>query len=333
MDNRDEQKEPLGNIESGSNRWERELVKKLATASLNEQKRARRWGIFFKFLTFGYLFLLLILWLPGNIFDWDSVKTVGDHTALIEVKGVIADDSEASADTIVTGLRDAFDDKHTKGVILRLNTPGGSAVQSGYIYDEIIRLKKEHEDIPVYAVVTDICASGGYYIASAADEIYVDKASIVGSIGVLMSSFGFVDSMEKLGIERRLMTAGRHKGIMDPFSPIKESERDHIQTMLDEIHQQFITSVKQGRGDRLKEDDKVFSGLFWSGETSVEMGLADGIGNSSYVARELVGEEDIVDFTPAEDLVERFAKRIGAGMASSLVNIWGLGEVPSLISR
>ena len=274
-----------------------------------------------------------MLWIPSSQFDWSNVKTTSDHTALIEVKGVISDDSEASADTVITGLRNAFDDDNTKGVILRLNTPGGSAVQSGYIYDEIVRLKKEHEDIPVYAVVTDICASGGYYIASAADEIYVDKASIVGSIGVLMSSFGFVDSMEKLGIERRLMTAGEHKAIMDPFSPVKPAEEEHVQKMLDEIHQQFIASVKKGRGDRLKEDDKIFSGLFWSGETSVAMGLADGFGSSSYVARELIGEEDIVDFTPTEDLVERFAKRIGAGVATSLMNVWGLTGVPASVAH
>ena len=333
MENRDNPNRNPDEFGTDNYRWEKELVKKLATASLNEQRRARRWGIFFKFLTFGYLLMLLLLWSPGKIFDWSSVKAVSDHTALVEVKGVIADDSEASADNIITGLREAFDDKHTKGVILRINSPGGSAVQSGYIYDEIMRLKAKHEDTPVYAVVTDICASGGYYIASAADHIYVDKASLVGSIGVLMNSFGFVDGMEKLGIERRLMTAGEHKGIMDPFSPVKESEREHVQQMLDEIHQQFIASVKKGRGDRLKDDDKVFSGLFWSGETSVEMGLADGIGSSSFVARELIGEEDIFGCPPSEDLVERFAKRIGAGVASTLLKISGTGTTPSLLAQ
>lgn len=309
-------------------RWERELVKKLATASIAEQRRARRWGIFFKFLTFGYLFLLVLLWWPADGFNWGSVNTVGDHTALIDVSGIIATGSEASADTVITGLRNAFEDEHTKGIILRMNTPGGSAVQSGYVYDEIMRLKDEHEGIPVYAVVTDICASGGYYIASAADEIYVDKASIVGSIGVLMNGFGFVDTMEKLGVERRLMTAGEHKAIMDPYSPVKPGEKEHIQKMLDEIHQQFISAVKKGRGDRLKESDGVFSGLFWSGETSVKMGLTDGLGNSSYVARELIGEEEIVNFTPREDIVERFAKRIGADAAASLMKL--SGGVPSI---
>ncbi|MCG8426302.1 MAG: signal peptide peptidase SppA [Chromatiales bacterium] len=327
MDNQENSQSPLEGTKQVANRWEKELVKKLATASLLEQRRARRWGIFFKILGFSYLFLLIVLWFPDkfNLFEWESVKSE-NHTALVQVNGVITADTEASADKVVTGLRNAFKDNKTKGVVLRLNTPGGSAVQSGYIYDEIMRLKKKHEDIPVYAVVTDICASGGYYIASAADKIYVDKASIVGSIGVIMGSFGFVDSMEKLGVERRLMTAGEHKAIMDPFSPIKDGEREHIQTMLDEIHQQFITAVKEGRGDRLKDNGQIFSGLFWSGETSVELGLADGLGSSSYVAREIVGEEKLIDFTPTEDLVERLAKRFGAGMASAINQSWNLNN-------
>ncbi|MES9961306.1 MAG: signal peptide peptidase SppA [Sedimenticola sp.] len=311
-------------------KWERELVQKLVFASLNEQKRTRRWNIFFKFILFSYLITLLLLWMPDEIPGMDTVKAGGDHTALVEVKGVILDDSEASADNVVTGLRDAFEDDNTKGVILRINSPGGSAVQAGYVYDEILRLKEKHEDIPVYAVVTDMCASGGYYIASAADKIYVDKASIVGSIGVLMNGFGFVDGMQKLGVERRLMTAGEHKGIMDPFSPVKEEEREHMQQLLDKIHQQFIEAVKTGRGERLKDDGKLFTGLFWTGEESIGLGLADGLGSSSYVARELIGAEDIVDFTPSEDLLERFAKRIGAGAASAFANILGTGAVPGL---
>ncbi|MET0107049.1 MAG: S49 family peptidase [Sedimenticola sp.] len=311
-------------------KWERELVQKLVFASLNEQKRTRRWNIFFKFILFGYLITLLLLWMPDEIPGMDTVKAGGDHTALVEVKGVILDDSEASADNVVTGLRDAFEDDNTKGVILRINSPGGSAVQAGYVYDEILRLKEKHEDIPVYAVVTDMCASGGYYIASAADKIYVDKASIVGSIGVLMNGFGFVDGMQKLGVERRLMTAGEHKGIMDPFSPVKEEEREHMQQLLDKIHRQFIEAVKTGRGERLKDDERLFTGLFWTGEESIGLGLADGLGSSSYVARELIGAEDIVDFTPSEDLLERFAKRIGAGAASAFANILGTGAVPGL---
>ncbi len=311
-------------------KWERELVQKLVFASLNEQRRTRRWNIFFKFILFGYLIGLLLLWMPDEIPGFDSVKTSDKHTALVEVKGVIMDDSEASADSVISGLREAFEDDKTKGVILRINTPGGSAVQSGYINDEIMRLKEKHEDIPVYAVVTDMCASGGYYIAAAADKIYVDKASIVGSIGVLMNGFGFVDGMEMLGVERRLMTAGEHKGIMDPFSPVKEEEREHMQLLLDKIHQQFIDTVKAGRGDRLKDDEKLFSGLFWTGEESVELGLADGIGSSSYVARELIGAEDIVDFTPAEDLLDRLARRVGVGAASTFSNTLGIGSVPNL---
>ncbi|MES9937801.1 MAG: signal peptide peptidase SppA [Sedimenticola sp.] len=301
-----------------------------AEAGVCFTQRTRRWNIFFKFILFGYLITLLLLWMPDEIPGMDTVKAGGDHTALVEVKGVILDDSEASADNVVTGLRDAFEDDNTKGVILRINSPGGSAVQAGYVYDEILRLKEKHEDIPVYAVVTDMCASGGYYIASAADKIYVDKASIVGSIGVLMNGFGFVDGMQKLGVERRLMTAGEHKGIMDPFSPVKEEEREHMQQLLDKIHQQFIEAVKTGRGERLKDDERLFTGLFWTGEESIGLGLADGLGSSSYVARELIGAEDIVDFTPSEDLLERFAKRIGAGAASAFANILGTGAVPGL---
>ncbi len=304
--------------------WQQELVENLALASLVEQRRGRRWGIFFKLLMFVYLLALLILWTPGILTD-AKLKVGKEHTALIEINGVIADGEEASADNVVSGLRKAFEDEKTKGIILRINSPGGSAVQAGYINDEIRRLKKEHEDIPVYAVVTDICASGGYYIAVAADQIYVDKASIVGSIGVVMGGFGFEKGMEKLGIERRLLTAGEHKGILDPFSPVKESERRHVQQMLDQIHRQFIKTVREGRGERLKENEQTFSGLIWSGEESVRLGLADGLGSSSYVARELIGVEEIVDFTPSDDIIERFAKRIGAGAASYLSSSAGIG--------
>jgi protease-4 len=310
-------------------RWERELLEKLASASIREQRRARRWGIFFKFLMFTYLIALLVLWTPGLIPE-NAMKAATEHTAVVEVRGVIADDSEASADNVISGLRSAFEDDKTKGVILRINSPGGSAVQAGYINDEIRRLKKKYPDIPVYAVVTDICASGGYYIAAAADKIFVDKASIVGSIGVIMGTFGFDKGMEKLGIERRLMTAGEHKAILDPFSPVKPEEAEHIQGMLDQIHQQFIRAVKEGRGNRLKEDDKIFSGLFWSGEESVNLGLADGIGSSSYVARELIGAEKLVDFTPSEDIIERIAKRIGAGAAAFMARTSGFGPAPQL---
>lgn len=302
--------------------WEQDVVRKLAFAAVDEQRRSRRWGIFFKLLMFAYLITLLLLWMPEKLPD-TGLKMSDEHTALVDVKGVIADDAEASADSVITGLRDAFEDKKTKGVIVRINSPGGSPVQAAYIYDEIRRLKKAHPDIPIYAVVTDICASGGYYIAAAADEIYVNESSVVGSIGVLMSSFGFVDGMERLGVERRLMTAGEHKGILDPFSPLDDFGRDHVQTMLQDIHQQFIESVRKGRGERLKGEQEIFSGLFWTGSKSIEMGLADGLGSSSYVAREVVGVEDIVDFTSTEDLLERFAKRLGAGAASAVTGLWG----------
>ncbi len=309
--------------------WERELLEKLATSSIVEQRRSRRWGIFFKLLTFAYLVTIVVLWTP-DLLPEGSLKAIKEHTAIIEIKGVIADDSEASADNIIAALRSAYEDKKTKGVILRINSPGGSAVQAGYINDEIKRLKEKHKEIPVYAVVTDMAASGGYYIAVAADEIYVDKASIVGSIGVLMSTFGFERGMEKLGVERRLLTAGEHKGILDPFSPLKEEEKQHVQTMLDQVHQQFIQEVKEGRGDRLISDDKTFSGLFWSGEESIKLGLADGMGSSSYVARELIKAETLVDFTLAEDVFERFAKRIGAGAASFVSSRAGLNSAPEL---
>lgn len=305
--------------------WERNLVHRLASAAVDEKRRHRRWGIFFKFLTFIYLAVLLVLWFPDQ-FSSVSIKPGSKHTALVEIKGVIAADAEASADNVVTGLREAFEDKHTKGVILRINSPGGSPVQAGYINDEIYRLKKKYPDIPLYAVITDICASGGYYIAVAADQIYVDKASIVGSIGVLMSSFGFVEGMETMGVERRLLIAGEHKAVMDPFLPFEEYDRSHIQGLLDEIHQQFIRVVRKGRGERLKETDDIFSGLFWSGEQSINMGLADAIGSASYVAREVIEAEDIVDFTPQEDVFERLAKRVGAGAVRSMAGILGVNE-------
>ena len=309
-------------------RWERELVEKVALASLGETRRARRWGIFFKGLTFLYLFLLLVLWWPNGVMKDDD--KADEHTALVEIKGVIAPETDASADNVVTALRDAFEDEDTKGVILRINSPGGSPVQAGYINDEVRRLKEKYPDIPVYAVIVDVAASGGYYIAVAADEIYADKGSLVGSIGVMMNGFGFVDTLEELGIERRLLTAGEHKGIMDPFSPVQEDERAHVQGILDQLYRQFMKVVREGRGDRLKENEKTLSGLFWSGEQSVELGLVDGLGSSSYVARELIGAEEIVNFTPEKDLWTRFADRLGASMARTFARIGGMEQVPWL---
>jgi len=317
-----------GQTEGAPGEWERKQMEKMMFASINEAKRARRWGIFFKLLTFGYLFGLLLLWMPQKFPD-TPIKKDG-HTAVVEVSGVIAPDGPASADNVVTGLRRAFEDKHTKGVILRINSPGGSPVQAGYINDEIGRLKAANPEIPVYAVIADICASGGYYVAVAADEIYADKASIVGSIGVLMNGFGFVESMEKLGIERRLLTAGENKGIMDPFSPLRKEDVKHMQGMLGQIHEQFIQVVKEGRGERLKGGDELFSGLFWSGEKSVELGLTDGLGSTSYVAREIIGVEEMVDFTPKENLFERLAERMGAGAASTFARLSGFSWGPNL---
>jgi protease-4 len=293
--------------------WEREVITQLAESSLKEQRRARRWGIFFKILTFTYIAAFFYMY--GDT-DISNVHINERHTALVELNGVIAEDQLASADNIVTALRDAFDNKKSAGVILRINSPGGSPVQSGYIYDEIVRLRKEHPDTPLYAVVTDICASGGYYIASAADKIYADKASIVGSIGVRMDNFGFVDAINKLGIERRTLTAGKDKALLDPFLPEDENIKAHMQNMLTEIHQQFINSVKDGRGDRLDTSvDGVFSGLIWTGESAVKIGLVDELASASYVAREVIGEEVIVNYTVQDDILERFAQRLGSTVA------------------
>lgn len=293
--------------------WQKGVIEKLAMSSLQEQKTARRWGIFFKVLTFLYLFTLLA-YAVGWVVK-DGKVAVGEHTALIEIAGVIQAGGEVNADAVMSSLADAYDDKGTKGIILRINSPGGSPVQSGIINQEIRRQKKLHPKIPVYAVVEDICASGGYYIAAAADKIYVDQASIVGSIGVLMNGYGFTGAMEKLGVERRLLTAGKNKAMLDPFSPVKPEHQAFAQAMLDEIHEQFKTVVRQGRGDRLKETPDTFSGLFWSGEKSIEIGLADALGSADSVARDVIKHEKIVDFTYQESYADRFAKQLGASIA------------------
>ena len=307
--------------------WQKDLLNRLAFATLNEQRRSRRWGVFFKALMFIYIGAILF-YVPS---EWgDTSISTGDHTALIDIDGVIASNTEANADTIVSGLRAAFKNKHTKAVILRINSPGGSPVQAGYINDEIKRLRSKYTDIKLYAVIMDVCASGGYYIAAAADEIYADKASLVGSIGVLMNGFGFVEAMKKLGVERRLITAGDHKGALDPFSPLKKDELEHVQGMLDGVHKQFIKVVREGRGSRLKESPKLFSGLFWNGEEGVELGLVDGLGSSSYVAREIVGVEKIVDFTPRTNYLDRLADRIGVSAANLIMKTMGLQSSPTL---
>lgn len=294
----------------GGEQWEREILTRLAYAGLEEQRKARRWGIFFKSLGFVYLFALIVLF----TLDFGQTSRVGRHTALVDVSGVIADGADASADTVVSGLRAAFEDKNTAGVILRINSPGGSPVQAGYINAEIRRLRDLHPDIPVYAVVADVCASGGYYVAVAADKIYADKASIVGSIGVRMDSFGFVRAIDKLGVDRRLLTAGDHKGMLDPFLPVDPVEQAHIKQMLDGIHAQFIDVVKQGRGERLADDDRIFSGLIWTGEEAIALGLVDELGSAGYVAREVIGEENVVDYTPRKSVLERFASSMAASM-------------------
>jgi protease-4 len=305
----------------GDDEWHRDLVNRLAFASLNEQRRTRRWNVFFKVLLALYLGAILLLYWPG---EWPDTAVSGEkHTALVELKGIISDEAEASADNVISGLRDAFEDDNTAGVILRINSPGGSPVQAGYIYDEMKRLREKYPDIPLYAVVTDMCASGGYYVAAAADEIYVDKASIVGSIGVRMDSFGFVGTMDKLGVERRLYTAGESKAFLDPFLPSKAADVAHIETLLVDIHEQFINAVKDGRGDRLKQSEDMFSGLIWTGKESLDMGLVDGLGSSSYVAREIIEAEEIVEFTAEPDLLERLSDRLGVGVARALAGILG----------
>jgi protease-4 len=296
---------------SDQNNWERAVLEKLALSALEEQRRARHWGIFFKTLTLGFMFIVLFISM-GWIGKSEVALASGKHTALVNLEGVIASNSMASAESLIPSLQDAFEDKNTKGVILRINSPGGSPVQAGYVNDEIYRLKAKHPGIRVYAVITDMCASGGYYIASAADEIYADKASIVGSIGVIMNGFGFTGTMEKLGVERRLFTAGEDKGFLDPFSPLKPGEVQHVNNMLEDIHQQFINTVKKGRGDRLSNDPKLFSGLVWTGEEALNLGLIDSLGSSSYVARDIIKADKIVDYTHHEDYLDRFAKRFGA---------------------
>ena len=304
--------------------WEREVLEKVALAAVTEQRRARRWGILFKFLIFAYLFIVLFI-----AMGWLGKKdgTHGKHTALVELNGVIASGSPANADAVMQGLADAFKDKRTQGVILRINSPGGSPVQSGYISDEIKRLRVKYPEIPLYAVVEDVCASGGYYVAAAADRIYVNKASLIGSIGVLMNGFGFTGTMEKLGVERRLLAAGENKGFLDPFSPLNDEQKSHAKQMLAEIHEQFVEVVRKGRGKRLKETPDMFSGLVWVGQKSIELGLADALGSTEQVARDVIKAEDIVDFTPRENVAERFAKRFGASAAESLVKLGGAGAL------
>ncbi len=337
MDERDEQGgvragpgSPPGNPAparpaGGGDRWERGVIEKLALEMVIEKRRARRWGIFFKLVLIGFAGLLAVVWLDL----WTpAAHTVAAtrHTAVIDVKGVLDAEGEASAEGVTAALRAAFEDKKTAGVVLRINSPGGSPVQAGMINDEIRRLRAKYPDTPLHAVVEEICASGAYYVAVAADRIYVDKASIVGSIGVLMDGFGFVEIMQKVGVERRLLTAGTDKAFMDSFSPLSEKHRQFAQSMLDEIHRQFIEVVKTGRDGRLKESPETFSGLVWTGARAIELGLADAQGTVDSVARDVIKAEEIVDFSSRKNIAERLAKRLGASAGQAIVRGWAVSE-------
>ena len=305
--------------------WERETLEKLAFASLREQKATRRWKSFVRlsWLAF-FIFMVWLLMYRGT----PSTDKTTAHTAVVEIKGEIASGADASAEFVVAAMRSAFEDQGAQAVVLLINSPGGSPVQAGIIYDEIFRLKAKHKK-PVYAVVEESCASAAYYIAAASDMIYVDKASIVGSIGVLMDGFGFTGVMDKVGVERRLLTAGENKGFLDPFSPVNEGQRAHAQQMLDQIHTQFIDVVKTGRGDRLKLDTPgLFSGLFWSGQQSVELGLADQLGNVDFVAREVIKAEDVIDYTRRDNVAEKLAKKFGAALGDA--SIGAMRTLPAL---
>ncbi len=289
--------------------WERRTLEKLAFSALNEQRASRRWGIFFKSIGFVYLLIVLLA-----VVDWGADSQHQErHTAMVSLDGVIQAKGDANAEKLMAALQSAFEEKNSAGVVLRINSPGGSPVQAGMINDEIRRLRAKYPEKPLYAVIEDVCASGGYYVAVAADKIYVNKASIVGSIGVLMDGFGFTGTMEKAGVERRLLTAGANKGFLDPFSPQAETQKTHAQSMLNDIHQQFIDVVKTGRGQRLKETPEMFSGLMWTGAQSIQLGLADEFGSIDTVARDVIKAEKVLDYSVKDNIAERFAKRLGAG--------------------
>lgn len=298
--------------------WEKDLLQNMLLATVREQRAARRWKIFFRFFwTFLLLAYVVMLMVVGR--GSSSVGSSESHTAVVDVTGAIAADSQASAKALNRSLRAAFENKMSQAVVLRINSPGGSPVQAEMVYDEIRRLRAQY-DKPVYAVIEDAGASAAYYIAAATDKIYVSRSSIVGSIGVLTNQFGFVDLMDKLGVERRLITSGGHKGIMDPFSPMKPDEKVFVENMLNQVHEQFINAVKEGRGDRLKIDDDTFSGLFWIGQVSVDRGLADGLGTVDQVARDIVGAENLVDYTSRPSVAERLARQFGAGIGDVAVD-------------
>ena len=295
--------------------WERKTLEKLLFAAYEEQKSRRRWSIFFRTAILLFLFLILL----ASVEFGKDADTHVRHTAMIDLQGVIQPKGESNAENIIAALNSAYEQQHVAGVILRINSPGGSPVQAGMVNDEIRRLRSKHPDKPLYAVVEDMCASGGYFVAVAADRIYVNQASIVGSIGVLMDGFGFTGTMDKIGVERRLLTAGENKGFLDPFSPQATQHREHAQTMLNDIHKQFIDVVKTGRGSRLKETPEMFSGLMWTGAQSVQMGLADDFGSVDSVARDVIKAEKVLDYSVKDNIAERFAKRLGA---STMNEFW-----------
>jgi len=296
------------------------IIQKLAFAAINEQRRARRWRIFFTSLFFLYVTVVGFMLIDSGA---SKLSAEGKHTALVKLSGVIASGEKAGAENVIMGLKSAFEDEDTAGVILEINSPGGSPVQSAYIYDEIKRLRSEHESIPLYVVVADIAASGGYFVAAAADQIYVNKSSLVGSIGVRMDSFGAVDLMKKMGVERRLLVAGKNKGLADPFLPEDPLQKAHLQQMLDEVHNHFIDAVKQGRGDRISQQDDLFSGLIWTGERAIELGLVDEYGTTQTVARDVIEAETIVNFTPRGGLIEQIVDRLGVSISRQIQAYFG----------
>ncbi|TAN49915.1 MAG: S49 family peptidase [Methylococcaceae bacterium] len=302
--------------------WEREVLEKVLMAAIDEQRRGRRWSMFYKSALLAYLGIALLMF-AHPFKDGGTIVDGKSHTAVVDVAGIIMEGTETNADAVIDGLQAAVEDPHTKGIVLRMNSPGGSPVQSAYIYDEVRRIRKEHPDLPIHAVVEDLCASGCYYVAAATDKIFVNPSSVVGSIGVIMNGFGFVETLNKLGVERRVMTAGAHKALLDPFSPANPDERQHVQGVIDNVHQLFIDAVRQGRGERLKENPDLFTGLVWSGAQSIPLGLADAVGTARSVAKDVIGAEELVNFTPQETLMDRLAQRMGASAGTALHSLIG----------
>ncbi len=312
-------------------RWTRKLLEKLAADSLVERRRARRWSIFFRLV---YLLVFLVIGVVAlGLAGRSSLGVAGSHAAVIDVRGTIEEGGSNSAERINDALLSAFEASTARGVILRINSPGGSPVQAGQVYDEIRRLRAKYPGKPLFAVIEDVCASGGYYVAAAADRIFADKASLVGSIGVLIDGFGFTGAMEKLGVERRLLTAGANKGFLDPFSPQDETSRLHAQRMLDIIHKQFITAVRDGRGDRLRDQPELFTGLVWTGTRAIELGLVDAVGTVRSVARDELDVDTVIDYTPRESVAERLARQVGAQLATGFGAAIGPGIEAGSASR